>query len=74
MYHPLKGMPGNSSPPQSNSMPETAGRAYHFKPKSKNQSYLERRVGKERRGRGGGGGGEGEGKGGRREGENGNRR
>lgn len=39
-YHPLNGAPVNSSPPASNIMLATAGRAYHFKPSFSNQGYL----------------------------------
>lgn len=42
MYQPLKGQPGNSRPPISISMLETAGRPYHFRSRSLNHSYLVR--------------------------------
>lgn len=43
MYQPLNGHAVNWIPPQSNSIPDTAGRQYHRRPKSANQSNL--RVG-----------------------------
>lgn len=44
MYQPLNGHAVNWIPPQSNSIPDTAGRQYHRRPKSANQSNL--RVGR----------------------------
>lgn len=40
MYHPLNAVAVNSMPPQSNSILDTAGTAYHRKLRSLNQSYL----------------------------------
>lgn len=40
MYQPLNGAAVNSNPPQSNTMFETAGTAYHFKLSLANHSYL----------------------------------
>ena len=37
---PLNGTAVNWSPPQSNAMEDTAGRAYHLNPSSSNQSNL----------------------------------
>ena len=37
----MKGAQGKSTPPISNSMLETAGKEYHLRPRSLNQSYLE---------------------------------
>lgn len=39
-YHPLKGHAQNSTPPQLNNKLETAGTAYHLRPKSTNHLYL----------------------------------
>lgn len=41
MYQPLNGHAVNWIPPQSNSIPDTAGRQYHRRPKSANQSNLQ---------------------------------
>lgn len=40
MYQPLKGQALNSRPPISSSILDTAGRPYHFRPRSLNQSNL----------------------------------
>lgn len=40
IYQPLKGAAGNSNPPTSNNMLETAGNAYHCKFSSENHGYL----------------------------------
>lgn len=40
MYHPLNAVAVNWTPPQSNSMFETAGRAYHRSPIPPNQLNL----------------------------------
>lgn len=40
MYQPLKGQAENSKPPISRSMLETAGKPYHFRPRSLNHSNL----------------------------------
>lgn len=40
IYHPLNDVAVNSIPPQSKSMFDTAGRAYHLRLSSANQSYL----------------------------------
>ena len=41
MYQPLKGAAGNSSPPQSNNMLETAGKQYQRKSRFSNHLYLD---------------------------------
>ncbi len=41
IYHPLKGMAVNCTPPQSRIIPYTAGNPYQRRPRSANQSYLE---------------------------------
>lgn len=43
MYQPLNGQAVNSRPPISNSILATAGNTYHFKSKSSNQSYLNKK-------------------------------
>lgn len=40
MYQPLKGAAGNSRPPISSSMLDTAGRAYQRRPRAANHSSL----------------------------------
>ena len=40
IYQPLNGMAGNSRPPQSNAIEDTAGSAYHLRPRSANQGCL----------------------------------
>lgn len=42
MYQPLKGQALNSRPPISSSILDTAGRPYHFRPRSLNHSNLRR--------------------------------
>ena len=42
-HQPLNGAAGYSTPPQSKSMLDTAGKLYHFRPRSSNQGNLQTR-------------------------------